>query len=265
MRRLGISALLLALPLGAAACGGGSKSPASSATSSVSAISAIKAAARKTSLAGSEHMTLNVAGATSGEKLAVKGQGDFDNTQHIGSLHMNFSVSTINSTIDVVLSHNDMYLKSPLFAVVLPTGKTWLKLDLAKEAKSQGLSLNTLLSQDPTKTLSSLQSLRAANVVGTEQVDGVSTTHYRATIDPSKLPGASAAGVSQPGVYNVWVGDDGYVHRMRDRVVTGTGAKKAIVNLTADLSDFGKPVTVTLPPAGQTATTNGSSIPGLGG
>ncbi|HEY5058529.1 MAG TPA: LppX_LprAFG lipoprotein [Gaiellaceae bacterium] len=262
MRRLAVAVMLLALPLAAAACGG-SKPKATGAASGAFAMAAVQAAARKTALAGSEHMTLNVAGATSGQSLAVKGQGDFDNTKHVGSLHMNFSVSTINSTIDVVLNQTNMYLKSPLFALVLPTGKTWLKLDLAKAAASQGLNLNTLLSQDPTKTLSSLQSLRGATVVGTEQVDGVSTTQYRATIDPSKLP--AAAGATQPGVYNVWVGDDGYVHRLRARVVTGSGTKKAVVNLTADLSSFGKPVTVTLPPPGQMATTNGSSIPGLGG
>jgi hypothetical protein len=267
MRRLPALALLLALPLAAAACGGGSKTKANApaATGGASAIAAVTAAARKTSLAGTEHMTLNVSGSTSGQQLTVKGQGDFDNTKHVGSLHMQFSVSTIDSTIDVVLSKTDMYLKSPLFAVALPAGKTWLKLDLSKQAASQGLSLNTLLSQDPTKTLSSLESLTGATAVATEKVDGVVTTHYRATIDTSKLAGAAAAGVSQPGLYNVWVGADGYVHRLSARIVTGAGAKKAVVNLTADLSNFGKPVTVALPPAGQTAATNGSSIPGLGG
>jgi hypothetical protein len=264
MRRLAVSLVLLSLLLTAAACGGSSKSKAPSASSGAAAIDVVKSAAKKTALAGSEHLTLNVGGSASGQQIVVTGAGDFDNKQHVGSLHVDFSAAGISASIDAVLSSTDMYLKSSLFAALLPAGKSWLKLDLKKAGAAQGLNLNTLLSQDPTQSLTALQSLRGATKVGTEQVDGVSTTHYRARIDLSKLPAAPAGGSAQPSVYDAWVGSDGYVHRVRAHIVTGSGSQKSVVTLTADLSDFGKSVSVAVPPAAQTLTSTGS-LPGLGG
>jgi len=264
MRRLAVALVLLSLPLAAAACGGSSKSKAPSATSGAAAIEVVKQAAKKTVAAGSEHLTLTVGGAASGQQIAVTGAGDFDNKQHVGSLHVDLSAAGLSAPIDAVLSSTDMYLKSSLFAALLPAGKTWLKLNLAKAGAAQGLSLNTLLSQDPTQSLTALQSLKAATKVGAEQVGGVSTTHYRARIDLSKLPAVPAGGAAPPSTYDTWVGSDGYVHRVRVHIATGSGSKKSVVTLTADLSDFGKSVSVAVPPAAQTLTSTGS-LPGLGG
>ena len=50
-----------------------------------------------------------------------------------------------------------LYVRSPLFADALPKGKTWLKLDLSKQASAQGLDLTTLAAQDPAQTLARLQ------------------------------------------------------------------------------------------------------------
>jgi len=262
MRRLAVALVLLSLPLAAAACGGSSKSKAPSASGGAAAIGVITSAASKTASAGSEHVALTAGGKASGQQLAVTGSGDFDNANHVGSLHVDFSAAGISASIDAVLSKTDMYLKSSLFAALLPVGKSWLKLDLTKAAAAQGLNLNTLLSQDPTQSLSALQSLTGATKVGTEEVGGVSTTHYRARIDVSKLP--SAARATQPGTYDVWIGGDGYVYRVRTRIATGSGSQKTVVTLTTDLSGFGKKVSVTVPPAAQTVTSNGS-LPGLGG
>jgi len=264
MRRLAVVLVLLSLPLAAAACGGSSKAKAPSASSGAAAIAVVTAAAKKSALAGSEHLTLKVGGKASGQEIVVTGAGDFDNKQHVGMLHVDFSAAGISASIDAVLSSTDMYLKSSLFSVLLPAGKSWLKLDLKKAASAQGLSLNTLLSQDPTHSLTALQSLTGATKVGTEQVDGVETTHYRARIDLSKLPAAPTASPAAPSTYDAWVGGDGYVHRVRTHIVTGSGKQKSVVTLTADLADFGKSVSVAVPPAAQTLTSTGS-LPGLGG
>lgn len=264
MRRLAIVLVLLSLPLAAAACGGSSKPKAPNASSGAAAIDVVKSAAKKTALAGSEHLTLKVGGTTSGQQLAVTGAGDFDNKGHIGSLHLDVAAAGISTTIDAVLSKTDMYLKSPLFAALLPAGKTWMKLDLQQAGASQGLNLNTILSQDPTQSLAALQSLKGATEVGTEQVGGVSTTHYRARIDLSKLPAVAGGSSSAPSTYDTWIGGDGYVYRVRSHVVTGSGSTKSVITLTVDLSGFGKSVSVTVPPAGQTVATKGG-LPGLGG
>lgn len=264
MRRSVIVLVLVSLPLAAAACGGSSKPKAPSTSGGVAAIDVVRSAAKKTTLAGSEHVTVDVGGTTSGQQLAVTGAGDFDNKQHVGSLHVDLSAAGISTSIDAVLSDTDMYLRSPLFSALLPAGKSWLKLDLKKAGAAQGLNLSSLLPQDPTQSLAALQSLKAAAKVGAEEVGGVSTTRYRARIDPSKLPAAAAGNPASPGTYDAWIGGDGYVYRVRTHMATGSGNAKSIVTLTVDLSDFGKTVKVTVPPAGQTVASSGS-LPGLGG
>jgi hypothetical protein len=255
VRRIAVTVLLLALPLGAAACGGGKKS---STTTASTPTDAVTAAAQKTAKAGSMKLALTAA-ATGSTKITVAGAGGFDTSSHEGQLHLHFSTSGIASTMDVVLSGNKVYLRSPLFSVVLPTGKTWVELDLSKGATAGGIDLGSLLSQDPSQALDALQNLSTVTEVGTAQLGGVSTTHYKATV--TKSSSSTKAG----GVYDVWVGDDGYIHRVRTIVAGSSGSTSGAVAATSTLSGFGEPVTVTVPPASQTVVSSNGSIPGLGG
>ena len=54
------------------------------------------------------------------------------------------------------------------------------------------------------------------------------------------------------------------MYRVRTHIATGSGSTKSVVTLTVDLSGFGKSVSVTIPPAGQTVASKGG-LPGLGG
>jgi hypothetical protein len=256
-RRLAVLLLLLALPFAAAACGGGKKSSQTTTTSSATPTDAVKAAAEKTAKAGSLKLTLNVGGATTSAKLAVAGAGGFDTTNREGQLHLRFSTGGISGTMNVVLKGTDLYVSSPLLSLALPSGKTWIKVDISKPAKAGGLDLSTILSQDPTQALDALQNASTVTEVGTLQIGGATWTHYHALVSKSA---AAKAG----GTYDVWVGDDGYIHRVRTVVAGTAGSTTGAVRATSTLSGFGEPVTVTTPPASQTVTSNGS-IPGLGG
>jgi hypothetical protein len=76
-------------------------------------------------------------------------------------------------------------------------------------------------------------------------------THYR---------GRLAVSATRPGgTYDVWVGNDGYVHRVR---VSSRIAAGATLDATTDLSDFGKNVTVKVPPASQTKPTSSLNLGG---
>jgi hypothetical protein len=244
---------LLAFPLALVACGGGSKHR----TSNESPQSAVEKAALKTDQAGSEHLALKATANAGGQQVVVTGSGVFNTKRHLGSLHVDLNAGAVTATLDEVLDGTILYVKSPLLAAALPKGKTWFKVDLKKAGKAGGVDLSQLTAQDPAQALTYLRSLKNATKVGTEQVDGVSTTHYTAQIDTSKLSAAAAAQVGT-GTYDVWVGGDGYVHRVR--LVTTAGAK---VSATSDLSDFGSSVKVTVPSAAQSYATN--KIPGLGG
>jgi hypothetical protein len=254
-RRAAVVLLLLALPLGAAACGGGKKS---SSTTASAPMDAVTAAAKKTVDSGSVKMGLTAA-ATGSTKIAVAGAGGFDTSKHEGQLHLHFSTSGISSTMDVVLSDKKVYLRSPLFSMLLPTGKTWVELDLSKGATVGGIDLSSLLAQDPTDALDALQSASTVTEVGTVQLGGVSATQYKATVTKS------SATTNVGGVYDVWVGDDGYIHRVRTVVAGSSGSTSGAVHATSTLSGFGDPVTVTVPPASQTVVSTNGSIPGLGG
>lgn len=232
--------LLLVAPFVFVACGG-AKHPASSS----SALGAVEASALKTVQAGSEHLTLKATATAGGQQVVLSGTGAFDTKRRRGSMHVNLTAGTLTAALDEVLVGTDAYIRSPLLAAALPPGKKWLKIDLAKAGKAAGFNLSVLTAQDPGQALSYLRSLKSVTTVGKETVDGVSTTHYRAVQAGS-------------GTYDAWVGDDGYIRRVR--VVTTSGGK---VSATTDLSDFGTSVHVIVPSAAESYATN--SIPGLGG
>jgi len=255
--------LLLVLPL--AACGGGKSSAP---PSNLSPIAYVKSAASKTAQAPSEHAKITANATVGGQPLTVSGAGDFDNKTHLGSVHADFSVAGLSGTIDEVLDGTTIYMKSPLFSDGLPKGKTWLKLDLQKALATKGIDFSSLLSQDPAQTLAQLQGSGSVTKVGEETIDGASTTHYRATIDPSKLPQfekIEALTGAKYGPYDVWIGnDDGYVHKMSLSYSVGVKGAKQSVSTTVSFSDFGKSVSVTVPSDSESFDATNASLKGLG-
>jgi hypothetical protein len=256
MRRaaLGVLALVATSALAACGGGGGGSSDGSSNGSSMATIAPVayvKSAARKTAGVTSEHVALKGSAALNGQALIVTGDGDF--AQHSGSMHFDFNAGGLSGTIDATLDGTDLYLRSPLFTAALPPGKTWLKIDLTKVANANGVDLSTLISQDPSQTLARLRSISNVTELGTEQVGGVATTHYRGRV--------TKAATAPAGVYDVWIGtDDRFVHRMK--VASVIGPRQHVVT-TVDLSDFGKTVTVDVPPASETYDATNLKIPGL--
>jgi hypothetical protein len=266
MRRNAFAAALLTLPLTAAACGGGS---GGGTTTTANVAPTVRAAIAKTAAAKGEHATLTASVEAAGQSVTLSGTGDFDAVSHAGTLHVDFALGGVQTGLDEVLSGSDVYASSPLFAVVLPGGKKWLKVDLRNPPKSLGAAASALASQDPSAALAQLRALSGLREVGTQTIGGVQTTRYRGRIDVSKLPAASAAVVRSSGAafgpVDVWVGSDGYVHRVRVASTASAGGQKVRTVLAMTLSDFGKQVSVTVPPAAQTADAAHVSIPGLGG
>jgi hypothetical protein len=256
-RRLAYAMPLLALPLAAAACGGSKNSSDITVTLAADPATAVKGAAAKTALAGSEHLAIAGRIVASGQTVTFKGTGDYDTKKHLGSLNADFSVGGLNGSLEEVSSGKDAYVKSDLLSALTPGGKPWVKLDLAQTAKSQGVDITSFLSQDPTQALTQLQGLHDVRKVAT-QVVGSKTTHYRATFAVPKAKGAAHAGT---GRYDIWIGEDGYVHQLTAKV-TASGATSTV---TTDLSAFGEPVSITLPKAADTYDSTKTPIPGLGG
>ena len=73
----------------------------------------------------------------------------------------------------------------------MPGGKPWIKVDLNAVGKQAGIDLSqfTQLGTDPSRMVDWLRTVSGdVTTVGTEKLDGVDTTHYRATVDLSKYP-----------------------------------------------------------------------------
>jgi hypothetical protein len=266
-RRLSLGVALLVLPMGAAACGGSGKG--STTTSAADAAAAVQAAVAKTVKAGGEHAVMSASVSTGGQSVKLSGTGDFDSTKRLGKLHATISLGGVDTGIDEVLSGSTIYVSSPLFSAVLPAGKTWLKVDLASPPKSLGAYATALGTQDPAAALAQLKALSGVTETGSQTIGTVATTRYRGKIDVSKLSAAAAAALQTSGAtfgpVDVWVGSDGYVHRVRVPTSVGAGAQTAKTTLTMTLSNFGSSVQASVPPASQTVDASKVTIPGLGG
>jgi len=263
------AALLLAVaPLALAACG--STSSSSSQTTTMTPSASLKQAALKSAQASSEHVEMKGAASVQGQQVLITGAGDFDSASRRGQMQAHASVSGLDVQIDEVLDGTTIYMKSPLFSAALPNGKTWLKLDLQKFGQSKGIDFNQLLTQNPAQSFAQLKASGQVKEIGDETIDGAETTHYRAHIDPAKIPqGAKIQALTNAkyGPYDVWVGkDDGYIHRTKNTYsYSAPGVGRQAASMTMDFSDFGKDVTVTVPPADETVDATDKTINGLGG
>jgi hypothetical protein len=167
-----------------------------------------------------------------------------------------------------------IYMRSPLFSAALH-GKAWMKLDMAKLERANGVDLNALTStgsNDPTEMLQTLENESdSLQNLGGATVRGVPTVHYRAVIDLAKAaqnaPAAVRAAVKRSDArliailgtdrmpMDVWIGRDKLVRRLAYRMAIPVAATGATMNMDVrlDMFDFGVPVHVTAPPPREVA------------
>ena len=161
-----------------------------------------------------------------------------------------------------------IYMHSPLLA---GAGKPWIKLDLQKAGKSQGLDLNATMSAssgDPAQMLTYLNAASdSIHRVGTQTVRGVATTRYHVVLDLYKVaaqaPAAQQAAVRRTFAHevkllgthtmpiDVWIDSSGLVRREQIAIPLKAPSipAGASMAMTVDLYDFGVPVHVKAPPA----------------
>ncbi|MDX6738274.1 LppX_LprAFG lipoprotein [Actinocorallia sp. A-T 12471] len=161
-------------------------------------------------------------------------------------------------TAKLIVIGDTVYMSSP-GAEASYGGKKWLKVTPQDAASGSGADPEDLKSQfdqtDPAK-LAALYALSTdAVVVGAEDVGGVATTHYRGTVDaaavtdPALKPMAQQLAGGAPKIaFDLWTDAEGLP---RKAVSTVTGS--APMTTTVVFRDYGKPVTVSPPPASEVA------------
>jgi hypothetical protein len=275
-----------------AGCGGGGKSAL--------AFDPVSAAATKTQHAGAARVRFSLSFSVPqlpGKTLRLGGTGAIDGTSaemsfDLGSIleQAGLPAGTLPGVTMQQLSHptvKEIFLKEDgdfvtytqlgFLASQIPGGKQWVKLDLSKVGKSQGLDFNQLLSGSqlqPTDLLSLLKTEGAdVRKVGPATVDGTPTTHYHVTVDVAKAltarglssPMLAAAAAAMPTVpEDVWIGDDGLVHRMKLAFSTQHQGKPVRIAMAMDLTDYGTPVTIAAPPSSDVFDATPFARQGLG-
>lgn len=251
---------------------------------------AVSQAAERTTDKGTAHMTIAATVSTEvdgqGVFMQMNGDGDMDFRRQAAALSMHASMpiagSASGTTIEMEEVFDDyvVYLRSPQFASELPGGKEWMSMDLNAIGKRMGVDFQQLsglgTSGDPAQMLDQLRAVSdQIQRSGEEDVDGVPTTHYVATIDLNRYPAlarpadraavkASIDQLTQLGAasrmpIDVWIDGNHLVRRVRmdlsqDNPATGSPMK---MTMQIDMSDFGRPVSVQVPPASETIDVQG--------
>ncbi len=165
-----------------------------------------------------------------------------------------------------------LYLNAPALTAMIPGGKSWVRVDLEQAAKSAGFDPAQMIAQaaqNPADVLAMLQSVGSVQTVGTETLDKVQTTHYKATIDLTKAAG-TVSGPAEAAVQrliarggpstvpvDVWIGADGLVRKVDVDETISNGGQSASAHTTLTLSNYGTAANVTAPASDQTLDVTG--------
>lgn len=236
------------------------------AATAAEAANPIVAAAERTATMRSSTFRMSAATTVDrGTKIRIVGTGATDGND--AKLHLRTATGGKAEVVDAVLLREGhavvVYLRSSTLQARLPAGKSWLRIDLSKQAGGLGVNFSSLV--DTAQTLAPLEKgLVGTTRVGREDVAGATTTHYRAVIDVHRAARAvpaygkqvaaveRAAGVRlRNSPYDVWVGADGRIRQLRYVTpVVADGARGNTLQTITFLS-FDRSVPIAAPPKSQ--------------
>ena len=176
-------------------------------------------------------------------KIAGQSQASATGVQDLSADSLDMDVSLAGQQLGYRLVDGQYYLAQP---------PKWVKVD---EDSTNPLVKTTI---DQVQILSMRRQLDAfvagvekAGNKGTEDVGGVSTTHYTATVDTAtslrELGMKPAPGAPETVIYDVWLDEDDLIRRME---FTLNGATARLL-----ASEWGEPVSITAPSGSELATT----------
>jgi hypothetical protein len=279
------AAALAALALVAAGCGSSSESGIPAPPAAQGGARFLASAATKSTATPSMKTDLTVTMLSSklpGGRMEMNATGALDNQNHRMNMRLDLSKFASQLSADAAMGSAEdwigqevgdfangravIYMNLPVLTKVMPGGKPWIKMDLNALGKQAGIDLSqfTQIGTDPSRMVDWLRAASGdVTTVGTEMLDGVETTHYRATVDLSKYPDlvpadqreavrkaidqiTKTAHLSSFPVH-VWVGKDGLVRQVRAVVAETIQGQTMNVVTTERFYDFGVPVDIQIP------------------
>lgn len=219
---------------------------------------------------GRSHITMDMSGLFDSLKGLAGASGN--EPDGLGS-----AMSSMSEPMEMITDGDTLYLKSSGFiGMMVGSDKPWVKITAPTGSATTGMQG---LGSEADMGTHLLDSLRGAGAdvteVGAEQLDGVATTHFRATIDVAaaadKVPAdqrdafrsaMQSAGLSATPV-DLWI--DGQNH-LRKFEGTVSAAAAGSMTISATFGGYGESQTIDLPPADQVGEWDPSTMfGGLGG
>jgi hypothetical protein len=187
---------------------------------------------------GSAHMHMSMAG-------SLEATGDVSYAGDSPAMQMTMTMASMSSAkIEMRFLDGTMYLSVP---GLTPKGKY---LAVTSKDASFGPMIKQFQNFGPDGTLAMLKKgVKKFEHVGSTTIDGTSFEHYRVTVDPRALtselglPSGAPGSVPKSVTEELYIGQD---NLMRRAVMTVSGQK-----FTVDVTDWGKAVHITAPPASQ--------------
>jgi hypothetical protein len=263
---VGATLLVCALSVSAAACGSGGGPAAEPKAVDVSATRLIAASADKAAAAKTARIsgTISVRAAGKDQEIPIDGAVDLEHNavqlaMDMGGLGLprlgdaKFEARFVDGVMYLHLG--DVGGMSSILG-----GKEWLKVDVSSVPGASG----ALGDVNPGSSLDALRGAGDVERVGTEEIGGVETTHYRVVIDPARalervpaeVRDRARAGLEQLGARtpaDVWLDADGQTRQISMAFETKAGR----VSETLELSDYGAALDITAPPADEVGDFSG--------
>ena len=204
-----------------------------------------------------------------GQDIEMAGDGVTDMTGKKGRLSFDLSqVPGGEGQFDQVFDGFVFWMRMPAFEGELPDGKEWIRVDIQEASKKLGIDMSQFPQggNDPTKVLDYMRAAGDVEEEGEEDVRGVPTTHYSATVDlhdyPDLVPESERADVRESVdrlielageselETEVWIDKDDLVRRIRmDMPMKAPTGEQIESRIDYELYDFGTKVNVEPPPA----------------
>ncbi|MFF0160784.1 hypothetical protein ACFYRY_25105 [Streptomyces sp. NPDC005263] len=269
--RVGSAVAVVMLVAGAAGCGGtGDTADAAGSPSSgpekTDDSRVVRAAYDRTRAADTAKLTVSTKAVADGQSVTAQGTGAVDLAK--GDSRM--TLVSQGSRIEQRVVDGIVYQKPPAGQRgPLPEGKTWMKIDPARLARSGS---GDARASDPVEPFGYVEKLGSGKVtrIGTRTLNGTRTTHYRVNIDVSTLARGDSGqarelrrqlGTSSVPV-DLWLDEKGRLRQetvrlalrpLRDSSPTDREDTRVTSTTTLRFDDFGTRVNVEPPPSAQTA------------
>lgn len=224
-------------------------------------------AAEATSVAGG--VRISFTGSSQGPaRMTMSGKGVMNGETNRASIAMSATGSTVSGTegftLEEVVDDGDLYLRSPELGAAFGDSAKWMLMRsealgdlLQSSASGAGMSAS------PTQQLDALKDASyEVTEVGPEQLNGKTTTHYRALLDVDKLTDEIKSEVSgefgdliersmdqvSSATVDVWIDPNGLLRR---EISNSTMGSLGSFSMTMDFSHYGIRPEIEVPPSSE--------------